>query len=109
MLEDWSQFVMRWRSTGIWVWEALVADARALSKRVLGLYDGATRLRFVLGAVLQLPKSTLEAGALEVVKKVCADTSLVPDKTMALLLADSDYRALLGTITRSGESAPFAD
>ena len=91
---------MRWRSTGIWVWEAIVTDAPALSERVLGFYDGATRLRFVLGAVLHLPKSTLEAGALDVVKKICADPSLVPDKTMELLLADSDYRELLGTIAR---------
>jgi len=100
MLGRWSELVMRWPSTGIWVWEALVADARALSKRVLGLEDGAKRLRFVLGAVLELPKSTLEAGALDVVKKVCADASLVPDETMERLLADSDYRALLGTIAR---------
>lgn len=107
MLGRWGELVMRWPSTGIWVWEALVADAGALSKRVLGLEDGAKRLRFVLGAVLELPKSTLEAGALDVVKKVCADASLVPDETMERLLADSDYRALLGTIARSGVSAPF--
>lgn len=100
MLGTWSQRVRTWPSTGIWVWEALVADARALSTRVLGLEDGARHLRFVLGAVLELPKSTLEAGALDVVKKVCADKSLVPDETMERLLADSDYRALLGTIAR---------
>lgn len=102
MLDGWSQLVMRWPSTGIWVWESLVADARALTTRVLKLDDGAKRLGHVLGAVLELPKSTLEAGALAVVKKVCADRSLVPDKTLERLLADSDYRALLGTIARSG-------
>lgn len=102
MLDRWGELVMRWPSTGIWVWESLVADARALTTRVLGFYDGARRLRFVLGAVLELPKSTLEAGALDVVKKVCADSSLVPDETMERLLADSGYRALLGTIARSG-------
>ncbi|APR78902.1 Hypothetical protein A7982_04249 [Minicystis rosea] len=102
MLGRWSERVRTWPSTGIWVWEALVADAHALSKRVLGLEDGANRLRFVLGSVLELPKSTLEAGALDVVKKVCADSSLVPDETMQRLLADSGYRALLGTIARSG-------
>lgn len=102
MLNRWSELVMRWPSTGIWVWESLLADARALTTRVLGFYDGPKRLSLVLGAVLELPKSTLEAGAFDVVKTVCADPSLVPDEAMDRLLADNRYRTLPGTIARSG-------
>jgi hypothetical protein len=102
MLDDWAQLVRRWPSTGVWVWEALLADARALSQRVLASYFGPTRLVYVLEAVLDLPTSTLEAGALDVVKKVCADRSMVPDKTLDQLLANKEYRELLGVIARTG-------
>ena len=88
------------RNPGIWVWEALVADAEALSARVLRLDGGASSLGYVLGSVLELPKSTLAAGALDVVKKACADPSLVPDETMQRLLGDSGYHALLGAVDR---------
>ncbi len=105
LLGRWSEMVRTWPSTGVAVWEALSTDGHAFCRRVLALEDGDRRLAFALQALLELPDSVLKLGGLDLVRKICADASLVPDTTMERLLR-SDKERLSG-VARSGKSAHF--
>lgn len=105
LVTRWAQFVRMFPSTGVRVWEQLARDARGFSRRVLEQERGAHHLVSVLAAVLELPKTALDAGAGDLVRSFCADASLVPDETVEKLCKDPDYRAALGTLKRHGSPA----
>lgn len=100
-----------WPSTGVWVWEQLVADARGLIERVLAPAEAHGDRRHVelglvevLTSVLWLPESALEAGALDAVLQACASPALVPDLTLSRLRKDKEFQPLLASLKRTVEA-----
>lgn len=102
LLTRWAQQVRMFPSTGVRVWEQLARDPQAFSQRVLDQPDGAHHLVSVLAALLELPAQALDAGAGDLVRRFCADASLVPEETLEKLRKDPAYRAILGTLERHG-------
>jgi len=107
MLSRWAPVLRGLRSTALWVWEQIAADPRAFSRRVLDIEEGAKNLAMALLSMGEIPLAIHEDGALADLRAFCADASLVPDATLAVLDEDPVFHALLPDLARHGVSAPF--
>jgi hypothetical protein len=87
-----------WSSTGLWVWERLLADPRALSKRALALSNGPHRLADLYAALLLLPETILARGALAAALRTLEDEASIPAKVLTLLCEQSLPDAILAAL-----------
>ena len=95
-----AQYSRWWPSTGVYVWERLLADAEALSRSALDHASGQQLLADMLMSVLWLPEGVLAAGAAAVVRDVCRSSALVPDRTIEVLREDEKAARSLEGIER---------